>query len=137
MRLRHRMNVDFPQPDGPMIAVTALGAIASPMPCRTWTSPNQALRSLTRIPSATPSPHRAVTAARRDPRREADQEDQRDQHQGPRPGLAVPVVEGRDPVGEDLGRQPRDRLIEAPVPEGVGGGPAEQPAPPPRPRGGP
>src|SRR3989442_7575540 len=111
------MNVDFPQPDGPMIAVTALGAIASPMPCSTWTSPNQALRSLTRIPSATLSPHRAVTAARRDPRREADQEDQRDQHQGPRPGLAVPVVVRRDRLSEDLDRQRGDRLIEGPGPE--------------------
>src|SRR2546425_5096723 len=135
MRLRHRMNVDFPQPDGPMIAVTALGAIASPMPCSTWTSPNQALRSLTRIPSATPSPHRAVTAARRDPRREADQEDQRDQHQGPRPRLAMPGVEGRDRVGEDLERQRGDRLIGALGPEGGGGGRGEAPRPLPPPPG--
>src|SRR5881409_2331141 len=98
MRLRHRMNVDLPQPEGPMIAVTAFGAIASPMSRRTWASPNQALRSLTRIPSATRSPHRAVAAARRDPRCEADQEDQRDQHQRAGPRLAMPVVEGRDRV---------------------------------------
>src|SRR5438552_3732184 len=105
------MNVDFPQPDGPMIAVTALGAIASPMPCSTWTSPNQALRSFTRIPSATPSPHRAVTAARRAPRGGGDQEDQREQHPAPRPGRGVPVVEGRDRVGKDRERQRGDRLI--------------------------
>ena len=46
------MNVDFPQPDGPMSAVTALGATARPMLCRMCASPNQALRSLTRMPSA-------------------------------------------------------------------------------------
>src|SRR2546422_10068098 len=90
MRLRHRMNVDLPQPEGPMIAVTALGAIASPMSRRTWRVPNQALRSLTRIPSAMLSPHRAVAAARRDSRRETDQEDQGGPHQRarPRPGGA-------------------------------------------------
>src|SRR2546430_14139949 len=116
------MNVDFPQPDGPMIAVTALGAIASPMPCSTWTSPNQAWRSLTRVPSATPSPHRAVTAARRDPRREADQEDQPDQHQGPPPGLAVPGGEGRGRAREELERRRGGRVDEAPGP--AAGGPS-------------
>src|SRR2546422_9461427 len=133
MRLRHRMNVDFPQPDGPMIAVTALGAIASPMPCRTWTSPNQALRSLTRIPSATPSPHRAVAAARRDPRRETDQEDQGDQHQRAGPRLAVPVVVWGDRIGEDLERQRGDRLIEKLGPETVAESREKQrgPRPPP------
>src|SRR5256712_10255781 len=126
MRLRHRMNVDLPQPEGPMIAVTALGAIASPMSRRTWRVPNQALRSLTRIPSAMPSPHRAVAAARRDSRRETDQEDQGDQHQRAGPRLAVPVVEGRDRVREDLERERGDRLIEALVPEAVAEGPEEQ-----------
>src|SRR5437870_11970001 len=102
MRLRHRMNVDLPQPEGPMIAVTALGAIASPISRRTWSVPNQALRSLTRIPSAMLSPHRAVTAASHDPRRETHQEDQRDQHKDAGPRQTVTVVEGGDPVGADL-----------------------------------
>src|SRR3989454_11442762 len=126
IRLRHRMNVAFPQPDGPMIAVTALGAIASPMPCSTWTSPNQAWRSLTRVPSATPSPHRAVTAARRDPRREADQEDQRDQHQGPRPGLAGAGGEGGDRGSGELERERGGRLDRGVGPEAGCRRPEEQ-----------
>ena len=52
IRLRHRMNVDLPQPDGPMTAVTAFGAIVTPIPCSTCALPNQALRSRTTIPSA-------------------------------------------------------------------------------------
>src|SRR3989441_8044222 len=40
--------------------------------------------------------------------------------------LAVPVVEGRDRVGEDLERQRGDRLIEALVPEAVAEGREEQ-----------
>src|SRR3989449_8820683 len=133
MRLRHRRNVDLPQPEGPMIAVTALGAIASPMSRRTWRVPTQALRSLTRIPSPMLSPHRAVTAARRDPRRETDQEDQGDQHQRAGPRLAVPVVEGGDRVGEDLERQRGDRLIEKLGPETVAESREKQrgPRPPP------
>src|SRR5207245_8563268 len=102
MRFRHRMNVDLPQPEGPMIAVTALGAIASPMSRRTWRVPNQALRSLTRIPFAMLSPHRAVAAASRDARRETEQEGRGDQDQRPGPRLAVAIVEGCDRVDEDL-----------------------------------
>jgi hypothetical protein len=44
---RHRMKVDFPQPDGPMMAVTALGAIVRSTPFSTWLSPNHAESPLT------------------------------------------------------------------------------------------
>src|SRR5688572_8686620 len=47
MRLRQRMNVDLPQPEGPMMAVTPLAWISMSMPCRTSWSENQALRPLT------------------------------------------------------------------------------------------
>src|SRR6266536_334079 len=52
MRFRQRTSVDLPQPDGPMMAVTALGSIpieTSAIACRV---PYQALRSSTRIASA-------------------------------------------------------------------------------------
>ena len=44
MRLRQRMKVDLPQPDGPMIAVTPLAGMSMSMPCSTSCVPNQALR---------------------------------------------------------------------------------------------
>ncbi len=39
MRLRVRMNVDFPQPDGPMRAVTDLGSIAKETPSTARNAP--------------------------------------------------------------------------------------------------
>ena len=43
------MNVDLPQPDGPMIAVTSRAGIARSMPLRTSWLPNQARRLETLI----------------------------------------------------------------------------------------
>src|SRR5688572_3281865 len=42
MRLRQRMNVDFPQPDGPMIAVARCAAIDRLISFNTRLSPNHA-----------------------------------------------------------------------------------------------
>jgi hypothetical protein len=42
MRLRIRRNVDFPQPDGPMSAVTRPAGIVSETRSRTWWLPNHA-----------------------------------------------------------------------------------------------
>src|SRR5690242_4531720 len=36
------MKVDFPQPDGPMMAIALLAAMSRLMPCKTRFSPNQA-----------------------------------------------------------------------------------------------
>src|SRR4051812_43676906 len=47
MRLRQRMKVDLPQPDGPMMAVTFFEAMSMSMPCRTSCGPNHALRPRT------------------------------------------------------------------------------------------
>src|SRR5215510_9266653 len=119
IRLRHRMKVDLPQPDGPMIAVTALGAIVTPIPRSTWALPNHALRSRTTIPSAMFLSYPRDAAARCHARRQAYHENQGDQHERPRPRLAVPVVIGRDRVRKDLERQRRDRLVESVVPEAI------------------
>src|SRR6185436_13355969 len=102
MRLRQRMNVDLPQPEGPMMAVTALGAIVRSIPLKTCMLPNQALTPVTWIPSTIPSPHSAEAAPRGDAGRQADDEHHPDEHEGARPRLAVPVVVGRDRVREDL-----------------------------------
>src|ERR1700745_2787416 len=119
IRLRHRMNVDLPQPDGPMTAVTALGAMVTPIPCKTCALPNHALRSRTMIPSAMRLSYPREAAARGDAGREAHHKYQADEHERSRPGLAVPVVVWRDRVREDLQRQRRDRLIESLMPEPV------------------
>src|SRR2546427_7553917 len=126
IRLRQRTNVDFPQPDGPMIAVMPPGVTDRSMSLRTWWAPNQAFSCLTRMLSAIRSPRRAVAAARGDPGRQADHEHQADQDQGAGPGLAVPVVVRRDRVCEDLERKGRDRLVESVVPEPVAEGGEEE-----------
>src|SRR5262245_29834317 len=125
IRLRHRMNVDLPQPEGPMSAVTAFGAIEMPISCSTWCSPNHALRPLTRMPSAM-SPYPREAGARRRARRQTHHEHQADEYERAGPRLAVPVVVGRDRVREDLQGQRRDRLVEPLVPEAVAEGREEQ-----------
>src|SRR6185295_8666883 len=50
----------------------------------------------------------ADAIARQDARRHVDGGDQQQQHQRPRPGLAMPVVIRRDRVAENLERQRRD-----------------------------
>src|SRR5215813_8832443 len=113
------MKVDLPQPDGPMIAVTALGAIVTPIPCSTCALPNHALRSRTTIPSAMGLSYPRQAAARHDAGRQAHQKNQADEHERSRPGLAVPVVVRRDRVREDLQRECRDRLVESLMPEAI------------------
>ena len=39
IRLRHRRRVDFPQPEGPMRAVTRRSSMSMVMSCSTWLSP--------------------------------------------------------------------------------------------------
>src|SRR4051794_24612237 len=46
MRLRHRSSVDFPQPDGPMIAVTSRSRNVSDTPRTTSAAPKNALSDL-------------------------------------------------------------------------------------------
>src|SRR5262245_36466683 len=119
MRFRHRMKVDFPQPDGPMIAVTALGAIVRSMPFSTCALPNHALTPVTWMPSTIPSPHSTEPAPCDHAGRQAHDEYDTNEHERAGPGLTMPVVVGGDRVREDLQRQCRDRLIEPLVPEPV------------------
>src|SRR5689334_463813 len=62
MRLRIRRNVDFPQPDGPISAVTWPAGIVSETFCRTLWSPNQALIPSARSSLAVPEPRIAARA---------------------------------------------------------------------------
>src|SRR5690348_931600 len=90
-RLRQRRNVDLPQPDGPMMAVTCLSCRSMLAPRTADDGPKYALRSSTRMRGqAEPVPLVAMAAAsgpaRGEPRQDADEEHDRDEHQraGPR-----------------------------------------------------
>src|SRR3954469_2392938 len=60
--------------------------------------------------------------ARREPRGDTDDEDDRYEHKGAGPGLLMPGVVGTDGVGENLERQRGDRLTQARRPELVAEG---------------
>src|SRR3954452_18492948 len=66
IRLRQRTKVDFPQPDGPMMAVTWLGSIDILMPCSASVAPNQAFRSRTLMPTPISGSSSIHTAAGHD-----------------------------------------------------------------------
>src|SRR5215207_10790622 len=113
IRLRHRSRVDFPQPDGPMIAVTSLARKSSDTSRTAFVAPKYAESARVRIASAgslvgaragviagveaRATDDASVMAAadsgtRRDAREDADHEHETDEHQRTRPGLRVPLV---------------------------------------------
>ena len=114
------MKVDLPQPDGPMMAVTALGAIVRSIPLQDLGLAEPRVEVLdvdpvrhghlieppTRPPGGEPSG-------------QAGDEHHRDQHERRGPRLPVPVVVGRDGVRVDLQRQRGDGLVQALVPEAI------------------
>src|SRR5439155_13564053 len=118
MRLIQRRKVDFPQPDGPMIAVTDRSRIPTLASRTARTDPKYALRSSTRTVSVSC----AVSLSRRNAGREADDEDDREEDEGARPGLGVPFIIGADCIREDLKRERRNRLAERRRPEVVAEG---------------
>src|SRR3984885_2383538 len=63
MRLRMRRNVDFPQPDGPMRAVTWRASITSETRSRTWWSPNHAETSRASRCGASTAPARIAVGS--------------------------------------------------------------------------
>src|SRR5918911_5631149 len=121
MRLRQRRKVDFPHPDGPMIAVTRRSRRLSDTLRTARTVPYQALSSSTAmrgragasamgratiLTSAVARPSVAAAGAEAGARRNAgedtDDEDKGDENERSRPGEGVPLVIGADGVGEDL-----------------------------------
>src|SRR6266545_6449818 len=114
IRLRQRMKVDLPQPDGPMTAVTAFRGTSMLTCLTTCWAPNHAFRSFTTIPSAT-APSLSPSTCH-GPRHDVEREDECDQHERARPRLPVPVVEGTRRVHIDLQRQRRDRLADTAAP---------------------
>src|SRR5215204_1698463 len=132
IRLRHRSRVDFPQPEGPMIAVTSLARKSSDTSRTAFVAPKYAESARVRIASAGSLAGARAGAiigaaaraaddasvmptadpgARRDAREDADHEHETDEHQGTSPGLRVPLVVRADRVGEYLQRERGDRLV--------------------------
>src|SRR5215469_12560527 len=116
MRLRQRMKVDLPQPEGPMTAVACLDSIEMLIPCRASVLPNQAFRSLTStgvVMSARSFQHAPQE-------NEANQSrcthNYYNQHECSRPGLPVPLIERRVGGGKNLQRQCGHRLTRTEVP---------------------
>src|SRR3954451_11667104 len=62
-RFSERRNVDLPQPDGPMSAVTSLGSTVMLTSASAWNGPNQALRPSTSMRLAIWAPGSAKPVA--------------------------------------------------------------------------
>src|SRR5215469_9381889 len=117
MRLRQRMKVDLPQPEGPITAVACLDSIEMLIPCKASVLPNQAFRSRTSTAVAMlagSSQHAPQENESNQSRRTHNQDNQ---HQGSGPSLAVPFVVRRDGVGKNLQRKCRHGLTGIEVPE--------------------
>src|SRR5712672_2618107 len=109
IRSRQRRYVLFPQPDGPMIAVTLLFGNAR-VTWRTAVLPwkyadMKSVRSRVGR-SATMTEARPRGVARRQP----EEQDQRHEQQGGAPGQPVPFFEGTGGIGVDLQRERLHRL---------------------------
>src|SRR6185503_6692526 len=112
MRYKHRNNVDFPQPDGPMIAVTSPVGTANLTSRTTRDAPKYASSASTPIAGTCAGSVAAGSKAGTgsEAGREADDEDETEEDERPRPGLRVPVVVGRNCIVVDLHGSRSDRL---------------------------
>src|SRR5450432_2120034 len=146
MRLRHRRKVDFPQPLGPMMAVMLLGRTPRLILKRTCFSPYQTHTSFASKASCSAmvdvkdieagvgvEAWRAADGrdilevvmgqkglrlvARQETHGDVKQENELDEHECSRPGLAVIVVERRGRERINLERQGRNRLPETAIPK--------------------
>src|SRR5262245_15195920 len=111
IRFRQRKNVLLPQPDGPMMAVTARSRRSTLIPRTAWVTPNHAfrLRTSTRVGWSITS---ATWPSDGDPRDDADDEDKADEDDGAGPGERVPLVIRACRILEDLKGKRRDGRVE-------------------------
>src|SRR5438093_3758578 len=120
IRLRQRMRVDLPQPEGPMIAVTSCSANSIPMSWIAFFGPYQAERPSTWILIVMGTSFGHGPEADDDPRSDADREHDEDEDQGRAPrGLVLRArraqAERVDRVGQRFHRLVQAReAIEAP-----------------------
>ena len=113
MRFSVRRKVDLPQPEGPISAVTCFGGMARLTSWSTW------LLAVVEVQARDKQlvSHSAPTLGdENQPRRHVGREHQGQQHQAGGPGLAVPVVVGRNRESEDHHRQGGRGLIETRAP---------------------
>src|SRR5437588_2426314 len=107
-RFRDRKKVDFPQPDGPIRAVTCLGSTVMSTSARAWNDPNQALRPSTsmRLAIGGSSSGKPV-AAGQEAGDHGQQQHDGDQRKGTGPRTIDSDGEGRPRLGENEQRQAR------------------------------
>src|SRR6476661_8305564 len=104
MRLRQRSSVDLPHPDGPMIAVTSRSRKSTETLRTAGCLPNQAERSTTaRSVGGIPEP-----GPRRQPGRDAEDENECDEDDRSRPGQRVRGLVWADGIVEDLQGERRE-----------------------------
>src|ERR1041384_6687671 len=130
MRFSARKNVDFPQPLGPMIAVMERAGTSIATFLSTCVSPKKIFKLLTSKAGLTALAFKGeflgslcftggISAAiigkllskafsGQSSRRDVDAGHKEQQHQRPRPSLAMPVVVWRDSISENLQRQRGD-----------------------------
>src|SRR5207244_4457536 len=107
VRLMARRNVDLPQPDGPIIAVTCLGSMAMLTSARACAAPYQALSPSTsmRLAMAVSGSGKPV-AAGEESGGDGEDKDDHDKRQSAGPRTVDGDVEGQPGLGEDEQRQP-------------------------------
>src|SRR4051794_40254574 len=90
----HRMNVDFPEPDGPMMHSTSPGWTSRVMPLSTSTGPNVLRTSSARTSGSDTgrTPYRLLTTHRAEPRH----------HPLPRPGGDVAARSSAETLLEEV-----------------------------------
>src|SRR5437588_11101342 len=114
-RLIERRNVDLPQPDGPIRAVTCLGSTVMLTSARAWNDPNQALRPSTSMRLAMGgSRSDKPVAAGQEAGNHGQQEHDDDQRKGTGPRPVDGDVERRPCLGEHeerkAGLRPAERV---------------------------
>src|SRR5687768_4296839 len=136
IRFRHRRKVDFPHPDGPMIAVMLRSSNAIDTSLMACTSAKNASRwfTSTRVRSSRATSgaaaagfgavirtssvtHPAEPRAGREAGSETDEEDEEDEDERSRPGEGMPLIIGADGIVEDLKRKRGNWLVQANRPE--------------------
>src|SRR5438094_684663 len=112
MRLRQRINVDLPQPDGPMIAETACSSKSNVMSSIAFFGPYHADTLSVRIFAAIASSPRDGTKPDHDPRHDRNAEHHEDKDQGGAPGGLVQGRVRAEREHVDRVRQRLARLIQ-------------------------
>src|SRR6266511_2289321 len=110
-RLRQRMKVDLPHPEGPITAWVVSGSSSRVMSSSAWRVPYQAERALTSTCA-----HMVTSScplAGEPPGAKGQQQDQDDQGERGGPGALVGGGVGGGRAPEDLQRQRRDRTVQA------------------------